>query len=906
MIPIRSRVLAPLTIVLVFAILLGIGGLSSPADAAPRRTAASTRPPATEAAPKKPWTVMIFMAADNNLEGATPHDINELETVGSTDKVNFLVQVDLSGRYAPDSEFKWVGARRLLVRKDNQPLKVTSPVLQDLGLIDMSAPEALVDFVKWSKAKFPAERYALILWNHGTGWKEIQPSISALPIGVNPSFATNPSIPGISYNISYDDGSGSSMDIPTLHETLGQVVSVLGQPLDLLGFDACLMQMIEVAHAAAPYAKYQIGSTDLEPERGWPYDLIAAALTKNPAMDGMGLGKTIIKSYCDSYSMGSQGNTAVTLSLLDLSRMDQVIKALDGFTAAVRADLLEIDNIDAARDQAFKFLYKDYVDLGNFLKRAQVLSKKPAIRKAALDLLNELTSTATRPGFIVQHGTTGEKFKGTSGLSIFFPDRQGFRTYKNRYKLLSLSRETGWFSMLSELESPSIPYFKVEEVVLEDENKDGRIAAGEKVKVRLTLSNHGKAAGTQANVLAQATGDLLDKKAFSALLKDLPGPGKKKTVEAFSFTVKPDAPLNSEVTLHFVLRGDKMPTATSRVTFFIKAPFATQGNVLLAFSDSFSPAAPVLQAMLHDAGQPFDVWDRMLDGDLKPEVLKRYLDGWVLLSVQDSSEQQKLSDAEVAALTQFLQSGGRLVLSGQDLAFSLRDSAFLREFCRVSFVQDDINVHVISGQESFCKGKSFQIYGGDGANNQKWPDEVDALRGARVALKYNEAARDLANDRDMNGPDLKPGSLSRGIKSTGTAAVEVVDGYRLLFFAFGIEAINSPGERQALVKAIRSFMVPTVPQEVRAYAAAAEIRPRSVARSDEELLQQTDMLNRLERRITDRLRLDHSPNGYQEIRQALDTLEALPDSGRTAAGDLEKNLRTLLEFRQRHGTIPTD
>ena len=81
----------------------------------------------------KDWTFFVFMAGDNDLESCTEKDINELETIGSTDRVNVVVQVDRNGKYSQESDWKWSGAKRFLVQQDDQPDKVTSPVLQDLG-----------------------------------------------------------------------------------------------------------------------------------------------------------------------------------------------------------------------------------------------------------------------------------------------------------------------------------------------------------------------------------------------------------------------------------------------------------------------------------------------------------------------------------------------------------------------------------------------------------------------------------------------------------------------------------------------------------------------------------------------------------------------------------------------------
>jgi len=166
---------------------------------------------------EKDWTFMIFMAADNNLEGATSIDINEIEKFGSSDRVNFLAQIDRNGGFSGNSELKWSGARRFYIVRDKDPNKMTSKALEDLGDVDMADPLALTDFVTWARDNYPAKRYALILWNHGTGWKEIQPSIMEADAGeIGLSAGMQSAIENISYNISYDDTSRTSMSIPVL------------------------------------------------------------------------------------------------------------------------------------------------------------------------------------------------------------------------------------------------------------------------------------------------------------------------------------------------------------------------------------------------------------------------------------------------------------------------------------------------------------------------------------------------------------------------------------------------------------------------------------------------------------------------------------------------------------------
>lgn len=858
---------------------------------------------ASDTPTEKEWTFMIFMAADNNLEAATSVDINEIEQYGSNDQVNFVAQVDRNGGYSNDSELKWSGARRFYIIRDKKPDKMTSPMLEDLGDVDMADPLALTDFVSWAKENYPARKYALILWNHGTGWKEIQPNIMeadageiGLPAGLEAAMAN------ISYNISYDDTSKTSMNIPTLGETLARVKGILGKPLDLLGFDACLMQMAEISWTASEYALCQVGSPDLEPERGWPYDIISSELTRKPEIEGLALGKLIANAYNKSYTGGTQGNTAVVLSVIDMAKSEAFREDLNQFCNVARRNISDIDKYEAARDEALKYSYGDYIDLGHFLAILQKSSIKAETRAAAAQLLKTISGEKKAGGYINKLAANGDKFKNTTGLSIFFPTRQGFRTYKARYKEHALAQDTEWFNFLSEVATPNLPYLKIEDVVLEDNNKDGRIAAGEEVSVLVSLRNLGRKPLDRASISCVSDSKHLDNNKLATELTKLPAPGKTELIPVFKLKVNEGTPVHTEVNITLSLSGEQIPVSSIKTTFYIKEPFASTGHALLVITDNFSPACPVLQQMMQNSGIKFDTWDRLLDGNLRPEVLKRYLDGWVFVASQDSTPEQSLSDEELEALDQFLKSGGRLVLNGQDLGFTLRDTDFLKTRCKARFVQDDVNVHVVSGSNGFASNRSYQIFGGDGANNQKWPDEIDALTGAEVIIKYEEGARDKADDREMNGPDHKPGSLSRGITSSGAAGIKVVDGYRLMLFTFGIEAINNSSQRNEIMKSIAAFMQPDVDAEVRnlARAATRRISPRSS--SERVVIERADLLSNVETRLLKQIKDEFNKNPETRTR-LLNEIQRLPARERKAVQNLEKNVQSLLEFDSQHGTL---
>ena len=102
------------------------------------------------------WTIMVFVNGKNNLEKYALRDVNEMEMIGSTDKVNIVVELGrMEGFDSSDGD--WKGVRRYFVKKDKDTNKITSPVVQDLGMKDMGSYQSVIDFGKWAKQKYPAK-----------------------------------------------------------------------------------------------------------------------------------------------------------------------------------------------------------------------------------------------------------------------------------------------------------------------------------------------------------------------------------------------------------------------------------------------------------------------------------------------------------------------------------------------------------------------------------------------------------------------------------------------------------------------------------------------------------------------------------------------------------------------------
>lgn len=101
--------------------------------------------------PKKPWTILVYMAGDNSLDPEGVQDLKEMKRVGSTDKINIVAQFDRAAGHV---------ARRYYLRKGGI---VTGDAVASLGAVNTGDPKSLSDFIKWGVKSYPADHYLLVL-----------------------------------------------------------------------------------------------------------------------------------------------------------------------------------------------------------------------------------------------------------------------------------------------------------------------------------------------------------------------------------------------------------------------------------------------------------------------------------------------------------------------------------------------------------------------------------------------------------------------------------------------------------------------------------------------------------------------------------------------------------------------
>src|SRR6185369_1332203 len=279
------------------------------------------------------WLVLAYLAGDNNLAEALGEDLAEMERVGSRPgSVEILAQLD---RGPGQGASEWTNTRRYYVTRSPEP----SRLLADLGATNTGDPAVLEEFIRFGARRYPAQATALILSNHGSGlW--VPPEMNHHGRAPSPtrrrrrvlfrSTREQVSAHGQARGIAYDESAGDCLDNLELKRVMARAHALLRRPVDLVGMDACLMTMIEVAYQLREHARILVGSETLEPGPGWPHDTILGDLTRGPSMTPGELGAVIVQRYIEAYE--GTGEDA-TQSAIDLTKLDDLVEAVDQLAA---------------------------------------------------------------------------------------------------------------------------------------------------------------------------------------------------------------------------------------------------------------------------------------------------------------------------------------------------------------------------------------------------------------------------------------------------------------------------------------------------------------------------------------------------------------------------------------------
>ena len=368
------------------------------------------------------WTVMVYLDADNDLEGAGIDDVNEMEAAPASAEIKVVVQMDRIPGH-DSSNGNWTDTRRFRITHDSNPAVITSPQVGGfLGELNMGDPQTLVDFVQWTIAGYPADHYLLILWDHGSGWKK---GTSLKP----------------RKGIAFDDTDDDYLTTVEMSSALQTIAGSLGRNLDIVACDACLMQMAEVAYEIRASADYYVASEETIPWDGYPYDDWLTALASSPSMSAAELSALLVDTYVDSYNGGSQGEDYVTLSAVDLSKIAEVAGVAGDFgTALGNAMDSCCQHIITYVSGTQSYTDSDYKDLYHLAELMQENVPDDGVIAAAGAMQSAVTVA------VIANRSVGSMLGDSHGISIYYPYPY---PYLPSYGELSFAADTVWDEYIS-------------------------------------------------------------------------------------------------------------------------------------------------------------------------------------------------------------------------------------------------------------------------------------------------------------------------------------------------------------------------------------------------------------------------------------------------------------------------
>ena len=353
---------------------------------------------------------MVYMSGDNNLEAIAQMDMLEMEKALPED-TEIIVLMDRSPEYF-DGFGNEKGARIYRIRRTSAnydmekyydsfnmsllPPRLSSEVIQDLGSINMSDPRNLESFIRFAAKNYPAERYALIGWDHGNGW----------------------------YGLLGDDENGDYMTVHEYTEAAARAAQALPKKkFDLVMYDMCLMGQLDVLYETRQITDFMIASAPTVPSYASDYIAILPLFTRDMPVET--LGKEIVKRNIAFFNRHNAVSDLASFSFYDLRHMDDVTDKLRDLASGLRQELpdntvsLMRNTVDALHYESSGF---DEAEQGfNSPSAVDVLDWLDILEKSHSSLKEEITELRKALSGLIIHTENTQGYDYAHGLSVYLP-----------------------------------------------------------------------------------------------------------------------------------------------------------------------------------------------------------------------------------------------------------------------------------------------------------------------------------------------------------------------------------------------------------------------------------------------------------------------------------------------------
>jgi len=335
------------------------------------------------------WTLMVYMAADNNLsiEGA----INLIQMAAAG--VNPEVQVVVQGEFSPTEWARWGCGASCTDRPNFDTFRYqmdgSSPLsphgifngrVTDVGNLDMTNPATLHSFVQWADSVAPAEHTALTLWNHG----------------------------GDSGGLIVDQTSAGDvpMSLTQLHAALS------GLPVfDIVDFEMCLMAGYEPLTMMNGLTQTVIASEEEAIVSGWDFGQLLNAMYQEPTADAPKMAVRLAGAYNAGYA---DQLYSTTVSAFEMDGFNAFDGAVSGLAQALSSTpSTNVGVITSASSNSQRYGYPWVVDLGDLADSLAADVPDPTVAAAA----GTLKAAVAAPGFLLANYVSNGSVHGQPDVS---------------------------------------------------------------------------------------------------------------------------------------------------------------------------------------------------------------------------------------------------------------------------------------------------------------------------------------------------------------------------------------------------------------------------------------------------------------------------------------------------------
>ncbi len=517
------------------------------------------------------WTILVYLDAANNLEGAGVQDVAEIKAMATSlgnNKVYVLMDrmagFSSTGMAGLNGGADFPGA--ILFEVTNgavlNPISVpfanvpngqgTNPsnkgffwttgttgvngkgVGGETDELNMGAQETLENFLAWgyNQAKTNNSTYIYVdIWDHGAGWG-------------GGAYGGNA--------VAWDDEAGSPHDalsITEIQNAMKRAETITGRKATILGFDACYMGTVENAYSFKSYASIMIGSEEVEPGAGWQYTNWTPKGDVSPRQ----VAKDVVTTFKASYSGGGE---QVTLSAIDLSKLSGISTALDAFV--VKLATQPANSISAARLAAQNYNNNMSVDLYDFADKISV-PESSALKNMI------------KASIVAEAHTSGGQVDRSNGLTVFFP--QSKNNYDSQYDATDFAKETRWDEFISgKVISIEVPSTEPGDSTCGVESNDTAAKANQIGAGGTTCTGY-IYTPTDVDIYRFTGGSLTSAGTFDITLSNIPA-GANFDVMLFNTDVSPSAPVASgTISSGNGSEGFKYSPSNGQVTYNLNGNF---------------------------------------------------------------------------------------------------------------------------------------------------------------------------------------------------------------------------------------------------------------------------------------------------------------------------------------------